>query len=256
MDNSKEIEKTAEPEVPEVTSEVQENTVQVSGSSPAELIRLAITTGGVDLEKMEKLMVLQERWEATEAKKEYQRAMTQFKANPPKIEKDSQVAFKDVKYKYANLANVCEKIGAELSKYGLSASWTTQQNGSVSVTCRITHVKGHSEETTLSAPADTTGSKNAIQAIGSTVSYLERYTLLALTGLATYEQDTDERPAEGPVEYITDEQKGMILDMITATESDLPKFLKYLKVESLETMPASVYNKAIMALDTKAKVKK
>ena len=164
------------------------------GSSPAEMIRMAVL-GGADLDKLEKLLTLQERWEANEAKKAYHKAMADFKANPPKIDKDKKVGYStqkgNVGYSHASLANVTDKISTELSKHGLSASWTTKQNGQVTVTCKITHVKGHSEETTLSAPSDMTGSKNAIQAIGSTITYLERYTILALTGLATHDMDDD-----------------------------------------------------------------
>ena len=166
-----------------------------SGNSPAEMIRLAVS-GGVDLEKLAKLLDLQERWEANEAKKAYHCAMSEFKANPIEILKDKKVGYESktggrVGYSHASLANVVRKVTKELSKYGLSASWRTAQNGQISVTCKITHVMGHSEETTLSAPSDTSGSKNVIQAIGSTISYLERYTLLAALGLATADQDDD-----------------------------------------------------------------
>ena len=153
-------------------------------ASPAVLISEAVAKGA-DLEKLKGLLDLQERWERNEALKAYNAAMSAFKADPPIIEKDKTVSFGNTKYNHATLANVTAKINAALSKHGLSASWQVKQNGTVSVTCKITHIKGHSEETTLSAPADTSGSKNAIQAIGSTISYLERYSLLALTGLAT-----------------------------------------------------------------------
>ena len=174
--------------------EKQKTLVKTESSSPAEIIASAIA-GGADLEKLKGLMELQERWEGNEAKKEYHKAMAAFKANPPEINKDKQVSYNTNKgkteYKHASLANVCNKINSELSKHGLSASWTTKQNGSIAVTCKITHIKGHSEETTLAAGADATGSKNSIQAIGSTITYLQRYTLLSLTGLATSEQDDD-----------------------------------------------------------------
>ncbi len=158
---------------------------------PQDLIRAAIDKGGVDLEKLEKLMELQMKFDSNEARKAYHEAITAFKKNPPKIKKDKKVNFGQTKYNHASLANVTDSINTELSKHGLSASWQTHQNGQISVTCKITHVKGHSEETTLSAPADTSGSKNAIQAIGSAISYLQRYTLLSLAGLATSEMDDD-----------------------------------------------------------------
>lgn len=148
--------------------------------------------GNMDVAKLKELLDVQERWEANQAKKAYVQAMALFKANPPEITKDKTVKYGNTSYNHATLSNVTACINKALSKHGLTASWVTgQDNGSVKVTCKITHVMGHSEETCLAAPPDETGSKNAIQAIGSTVTYLQRYTLLALTGLATYDQDDD-----------------------------------------------------------------
>ncbi len=174
---------------------MEKNITVKEETSPSEMIKTAVSNGA-DLEKIEKLLILQERWEANEAKKAYHRAMADFKVNPPKINKDKKVSFHTEKgttsYNHATLANVTQKINSELSKYGLSASWkTNQSNESITVTCKITHVLGHSEETSLTAGRDKSGSKNDIQALGSTITYLERYTLLAMVGLATYDQDDD-----------------------------------------------------------------
>jgi hypothetical protein len=152
--------------------------------------------GKIDVDKLEALLKVQMQWEANEAKKAYVVAMAAFKKKPPEILKDKNVKYHtqkgDVDYKHATLHNVTTCINKALSEHGLTAAWvTSQDNGSVKVTCKITHTQGHSEETCLSAPPDNTGSKNAIQAIGSTVTYLQRYTLLALTGLATADQDDD-----------------------------------------------------------------
>jgi len=231
---------------------VNEIELAKAGNTPADMIRMAVS-GGADLEKLEKLLALQERWEANEAKKAYHVAMAAFKANAPKIDKDRQVAYGNTKYNHASLGNVTEKISAELSKHGLSASWTTKQNGNIMVTCRITHIKGHSEETTLAAAADNSGSKNSIQAIGSTITYLERYTLLGLTGLATYDQDDDGIAAGS--QYINTEEGNEILDRITELNANLGKFLAYMKVESLEKMLKSDYPKAIAALEAAKKKK-
>jgi hypothetical protein len=136
-----------------------------------------------------------------------------------------------------------------LSKYGLSASWSVKQNGTISVTCKITHIKGHFEETTLSAASDTSGSKNAIQAIGSTLTYLERYTLLALTGLATFDGDDDGQAAE--VEYISDKERHELTDLCVDAGADMPKFMAYLKVEDLGKLLKTDFNKAKLALIAK-----
>ena len=191
---------------------VSEEKAVVSTGGPSALIQMAINSGA-DLEKLKSLLDLQEKWEAIEARKAYNSAMSEFKANPPKIDKDREVSFKtdrgQVNYHHATLGNVTEKINSELSKYGLSAGWLIKQNGSISVTCRITHVKGHSEETTLSAPADNSGSKNTIQAIGSTVTYLSRYTLLSLFGLATFDQDDDGVASSKPIVFMPEPKKSI-----------------------------------------------
>lgn len=212
---------------------------------------MALAVGKGDLDKIEKMMELQERFEEREAKKAYHVAMTAFKTNPPKIYKDALVSFNNTEYKHAKLGNVTEKISTELSKQGLSAAWTTSQEKGIAVTCKITHIMGHSESTTLEAAADSSGGKNAIQAIGSTVTYLERYTLLALTGLATHEDDDG---AGTEAEYIDDEQLATLNEWIETTKTKLVKFNAFMKVESLDKILAKDYNVALDSLKRKEKV--
>jgi hypothetical protein len=227
--------------------------VKVEATTPAQLLNIAIEKGA-DLEKLEKLMDLQVRWEHNQARKAYHEAMTKFKAHPPEIEKDKKVSYQTTsgttKYNHASLANVTAKINSELSKYGLSASWVTAQTEKgVTVTCKIAHVLGHSEETSLTAPNDKSGGKNEIQALGSTISYLERYTILALTGLATSEMDDDGQT----ITYISDKQKSQIVDMMNDKGVDETKFCKFMEVDSLDKIPESAFNKAMSALRTKVK---
>jgi len=203
-------------------------------------------SGGADLEKLRGLLDLQIQWESNEARKAYHKAMAEFKAIPLEIEKDKAVAYGNTKYTHASLANVVRTVTGELSKYGLSASWRTAQNGTIAVTCKITHVLGHSEETTISAPSDTSGSKNAIQAIGSTISYLERYSLLSILGLATSEMDDD---AQSATAKIDEKQLSTILDLLNAKELKEAPLLKIFKIEKLEDLRAVDYNKAVKAIE-------
>jgi hypothetical protein len=106
---------------------------------------------------------------------------------------------------------------------------------------------GHSESTSLSASPDTSGSKNAIQAIGSTVSYLQRYTILALTGLATEDMDDDGHAAAEPIEYITEAQAIQLKEMAEAAKGGIQKFEKYLNglkppIESIDKIPAKAWD--------------
>ncbi len=218
--------------------------VSARETTPATLLNLAINQGA-DLDRLERLMVLQDKWEATQARKAYTAAMADFKKNPPDIEKDRHVKYGNTEYNHASLGNVTEKINAALSAHGLSAAWeTTQSEKGVTVTCRITHVLGHSESTSLTAGSDTSGAKNAIQALGSAISYLQRYTILALTGLSTHDMDDDAAPPE----YISDKQLSTITDLINDKGVEVAKFLLYMNCESLEKITAKDFDKAVAGL--------
>ena len=85
---------------------------------------------------------------------------------------------------------------AAMARHGLSYHWNVKQgSGPIMVECIVTHAAGHSERIEMSAPADASGKKNPIQQIASAVSYLQRYTLLAITGMSTKGMDDDGRDA-------------------------------------------------------------
>ncbi len=169
---------------------------------PSKMIEYAMQQGA-DIEKLEQLFALQQKYEANEARKAYVKAMADFKRNAPEITKDKQVSFKTEKglteYMHATIGNVVEKIVGALAMFGFSHRWDIKrgEGGLIVVTCVVTHELGHFEETTLEAGLDTSGGKNNIQAMISTKTYLERHSLLAATGLATKDQvDDDGRGAE------------------------------------------------------------
>lgn len=160
---------------------------------------LAVAVGrGAGIDELGKLMDLQERWEQNEARKAFVSAMTAFKAHPPIIRKNKHVRFETskgvVEYDHATLDHVCDAITQELGKHGVTHCWALEQTGDIiKVTCILTHELGHSEKTSLQGSPDTSGVKNSNQSISSTVTYLQRYTLLAACGLAAENTDDDGR---------------------------------------------------------------
>ena len=156
------------------------------------LIRAAMDHGLSDPSALDKLLDVQERWERNEARKAFHAAKAALKAElPTVIERDQVVDFATSKgrthYTHASLAQVMDAITDPLVRYGFDLSWQQAmlERGGVAVTCRLTHAGGHSEETTLAGPADTSGNKSAVQGIASTVTLLQRYTALSLLGIAT-----------------------------------------------------------------------
>ncbi len=160
--------------------------------TPMSLIQLAMEKGEASVEALAKLMELQERWQANEARQAFEEAFAKFKAEAPRLEKIKAVDFGNTHYKFTPLDHIANELGPLLAKHRLSYNWKQDSsNGLITVTCTLRHEQGHSIENTLSGPADPSGSKNAIQAIGSAVSYLRRYTLLGVLGMATSDEDTD-----------------------------------------------------------------
>lgn len=170
---------------------------------------LAALNQGAQLEQIEKMMDLQDRWQKGEAKKAYDTAFAAFKAEAVKIVKGRKVTDGPLKNKsYAELHDVVNAVTPALSKHGLSSSWklTRDEKDWMEVTCYLRHVGGHEESVSMGGPPDAGGAKNAIQARASTKTYLERYTLKAITGLSEQDDDTDgsaERDEELRDEWIS-----------------------------------------------------
>lgn len=192
--------------------------------TPVELLRIAVNNNA-SIDQLTKLMDLQERWERREAKRAYDAAMKAFKLNPPKITKNSRVNFTTSKgttdYRHSTLDHVCDAVIGALSKVGITHRWKIAKDGEwITVTCVLTHELGHAEETSLPGCADNSGNKNPVQAIGSTVTYLQRYTLLAATGLATTEQDDDGRGGKTVEAGLSDERIDVLGTAIADAESE------------------------------------
>jgi hypothetical protein len=148
---------------------------------------------GMTIEQMQGLMSLQKDFEANEARKAYVADMAAFKINPPEILKTKLVSFAGTEYKHATLGDVTKAVVDALARHGFSHSWETKQAaGLISVTCKITHRLGHSESTGMEAAPDNSGKKNLIQQVASSITYMQRYTLLAACGLATMDEPDDD----------------------------------------------------------------
>lgn len=155
---------------------------------------LAFIQAGGTMDQLRDMLALQKDWEAGEALKAYNVAFSDFKAEAVRVLKSKGVTDGPLKGKaYAELHGVVDAVTPALSKHGLSASWklTRDEKDWIEVTCTLKHVLGHSESVSMGGPPDAGGAKNAIQARASTVTYLERYTLKAVCGVAEGGQDDD-----------------------------------------------------------------
>lgn len=232
--------------------------------TPSQLLAIAIHRGDA-LDKLEKLMDLRDRWEAGEARKAYTVAMAAFKSDPPTIVKDKLVGYENrdgsyTGYKHATLAECATKIAAGLAAVGISHSWDVKHEGrAIIVSCTLTHKQGHSETVTMPpVMPDDSGKKNAIQQIASAITYQQRYSLLAITGLAAKDQDDDGRGVGGGEELptLSDAQVAELEQVIKEHAVDRAGFLKFARVDSLGDILACNFEAAKQAiLDRKGKGK-
>src|SRR5215813_8129980 len=206
--------------------------------TPFDMLNRAVNSGA-SIEVLTKLMDLQERYDHAQARMAFDEAIAAAKGEIPVIEKN-RTGHNNKKYAdFAALARVVDPI---LGKHGLSYRFRTVQDERIHVTCILSHKAGHFEENTLNGPADATGSKNAIQAIGSTLTYLQRYTLTQALGLAASEDDDGKSAGTAP---ITTEQAEEIKKLTENFSSErMQKFFTYIGIESLEQMPAAKFERA------------
>lgn len=211
---------------------------------------------GVDADTLGKLLALQERWEANQGRKAFDEAMASAKAEIPTIRKNRTVDFTSSKgrthYRHEDLAEIAETVSPILSKYGLSYRFRTsaQPNEPIVVTCIVTHRLGYFEETTLSGPRDDSGNKNAIQQVGSTLTYLQRMTLKAALGLAASDDD-DGRKSSATAEPINKDQVAKVLALVEETGTDIAKFCQYLGVEAVPEITTTDLPRALAMLEKK-----
>ncbi len=214
--------------------------------TPMEMLSKAMTDG-MSVEILERLMTLNERWEAGQARKAFIEAKAAFKAEAPKITKDKEN--KQFSSSYTSIGNLVTTASEILAKHGLDARWDFEQTDkTVKVTCVLSHYAGHSESVALSAPPDTSGAKNPIQQIKSTITYLKIATFEGVTGLASNEANADDDGNASGQKPITAEQVEELLQLAEDTNADKTKICRWLKVGSFPEIPASQYQKAKNAL--------
>lgn len=234
----------AEPE-PEPRSEA---------SSVLQVISRAAADPSVDIEKLERLLAMQERITARSAQAEYAAALAEMQPHLPMIAERGAIKDRsgNAQSRYALWEDIVTTITPILSAHGFALSFRTANEANmVSVTGVLSHRAGHSESTTLALPIDTSGSKNAVQSVGSSTSYGKRYTASALLNLRTGEIDDDGK-AGGGQPTINDEQIANLDALLSEIGGNAKaNFMRYAKIQSLGQILACNYTDAVKIIEKK-----
>lgn len=168
--------------------------VAIVDNSAEALISQAITNK-VDVGTMERLLAMRTQMKAERAKEAFNRAMGLFQAECPTIVKTKEVFTRDGRsaYKYAPIESIVSQVKVPLERNGFN--YTTQidlTEKGVKATIKVTHVEGHSEETSMEVPL---GSKTQImsdsQVTAAASTFAKRYAFCNAFGILTGDDDND-----------------------------------------------------------------
>lgn len=215
-----------------------------------QVIERVISSPEIDMDKLDRMLAMQERVMERNAAIEFNAAMAEMQCDMPEIAENGKIRVKgQLRSKYATLEDIVAAVKPALKQYGFAISFRINKTErEIEVTGILMHRSGHREETMISLPRDDSGQKNTVQAIGSTVSYGKRYVLSALLNITTRGEDDDAQGAVGP---ITDEQKNHVLQLIDEAGADTRRLCEHYKIDSIPAMPATAYQSVVNGLKAK-----
>jgi len=164
------------------------------------VIERMATNPDIDPDRIERFIALKERMDKEAARKSFAAALAECQSEIPAIEERGQIKYgkknadgDDTGPTYALWEDINETIRPILKRHGFALSFRTGQTleGKITVTGILSHKDGHFEDTTMVLMHDSSGAKNAVQAMGSSISYGKRYTASALLNLTSRGEDDD-----------------------------------------------------------------
>lgn len=184
-----------------------------------ELISQAIDKN-LPVENLERLLAFAKEVKAIQAKQEFDRAMANFQADCPTIEKRKEVkSGNQVLYKYAPIESIVEQVKPYLKNNGFSYSTKVKVLPTgVEATVKVTHIEGHSEESSMEVPlGNKTQIMSASQQTAAASTFAKRYAFCNAFGILTGDEDNDGQTLAEPTKVI----KTPVMTKSEATEPDI-----------------------------------
>lgn len=234
--------------------------VQEYASGLLDIIGRAARDPSVDIDKMERLLAMQERVLERQAKADFTAAKLAMQPELPVITMKGRIVIHDKNDKskvlqetpFPRFEDIHEAVMPILQRHGFDLKFknTTSETGKPVVTTILQHIGGHSDETEFELPMDTSGSKNNVQAVGSSTSYGKRYGTVAILNLRVHGEDDDAVEAGKPA-AINDNQLKEILALLDEAEADKAKFCQLYGINSVPELPVARFAEAVEKINQK-----
>lgn len=222
------------------------------------MIERASRDPGTDIEKMKQLFALRKEILDEENKRLFNAAMNAAQAEMTPIAVN--MTNPQTRSKYASYDQLDRAIRPIYTKHGFSVSFNegdTTKPDHIRVLGYVAHSSGYERTYHTDMPNDGKGAKGGdvmtkTHATGAAKAYGKRYILRDVFNLATGEEDKD---GNEPAPRITEQQVMDLNALITEVKADKVKFLKYIKIDKLENIPAKSYSACVKALEAKRKAR-
>lgn len=157
----------------------------------------------IDIDKFAKVIELQKDLMQTQAKIDFEVAFNQMEPELPVIVKRGRIKGKNrPTIPFAKLDDIQKIVKPILHRHGFTirhrTEWPANKAATVRIVGVLTHISGHSEESSFEGPADTSEYRSHIQSLGSTISYGRRYTTIDVLDLTIEGQDNDGKDGPEP----------------------------------------------------------
>jgi hypothetical protein len=237
-------------------SEVQREPSRSEGGGLLAMIERLASNPQLNIDVFDRLLKARREEEDRAAERAFNAALSQAKGELQPVLKSREVDYPSkkegsgrVKYRYESFADVARVVDPVFKQHGLSYRFSIAQTlEQVTVTCIVSHADGFSERTSLEGKVDpgSTG-MSMVQALGSALSYLQRYSLRAAIGLAAGVDD-DGKGAGGGLK-IDALQIVEIVGLIEETGRSETTLLKLIGADQISDMTVDQFTRAKEVLE-------
>lgn len=216
------------------------------------VVARAAADPSVDVEKMQRLLDMQERLVRQRAEVEFKASLSRIQPKMPMVSKAGRIEHNGrIISRFARYEDLDRAIRPLLAEEGFAVDFDTEESsGKLKVLLRVSHRDGHSETRQVTLPLDESGSKNRVQGVGSTFTYGKRYLVQNFFNIITTDDPVDD---DGNGGVITNEQVMTLDTLIQDSKVDRAKFLQFAGASSLDEIPAGSYQRCLNALKQRGK---
>lgn len=220
-----------------------------AASADLSAILRAARDPSTNIDTVERLLAMHRDLVKDQQRTAFRAAKARLQEKLPQIGKHGRIVTDKSTRKFARLEDIDQVVRPLCAEEGFSFSYDSRPvPQGVEFSCEMSHRDGHAEVKTLTLPLDVGGSKNAVQAVGSTTSYARRYLLEMHLNLVKRDEDDDGNGGRGPV---TKEQAGRLRAMLAEVKGNEARFLNWAAAPTFEDIPAGNYERCVRFIEEK-----